>query len=789
MAKILTYVEVDTPAFPVTSPMGGDVTWRFAEPTEYLDRTILCIPSIAGVSYDAGTISLGESLGKRASVTATFRDHRHAMDGESFDSGTFWGKWRARYGQKLRGRNLRLIRGVLGQPIEQMERRHFFIDSVDGPTPQGAYTIVAKDLLKFADGDRALAPKLSNGRLAGSIDDDDTAATLSPAGVGNLEYPASGLICLGGKEIVAFTRSGDALTLTRGQMGTVGMAHAAGDRAQLVLWYDGDDVADIVFDLFATYGGMPAECLPLADWQAETGQHLGVIYARAITEPTPVNKLVAELVEQAALAVWYDELARAVRLQVLREIATSVATFGDDTIMAGTLEVKEQPGKRLSQVWTYFGQRDPTDRGDAEDNYRAALATVDLVAETAYGGPEIDTVMGKWIATLAAAERHNDIKLSRFRDPPRAFSFDLFQGAEVAAGGGYRLRWRQNQDVTGAVVEEGAPIQVTRVAVEPGVIHVEAEEMLASGVVVVTNTVFLTAVGAGTWPVPASWNDADNEVHCIGGGGGGGSGTGNGGGGGGGGAGYSRIANLDLTPSASVPFSVGAPGVGSPGAAGTPGGDTWFNGASLAAASVGAKGGLGGTTGNVRTSVLGGQAAAGVGPVKFSGGVGARGAPKGDTRAGGGGGGGAAGPNGDGADGGELTSQSHDAGAGGGGADGGADAADAQGSNGGNNRFNFGGGTEAQIHGREGGGGKGGKSRQANTTGDGGDGEQIWTQTVAPIIPAGPGGGGGGGGSHDDPGGAGGDYGGGGGGGGGDASQPGGDGAPGIIVIIWKPAA
>jgi hypothetical protein len=574
-------------------------------------------------------------------------------------------------------------------------------------------------------------------------------------------------------------------------MGTVGMAHDAGDRVQLVLWYDGDDVADIIFDLFLNYGDMPAECLPLADWQAETGQHLGVIYARAITEPTPVNKLVAELVEQAALAVWYDELARSVRLQVLREIATNAATFGDDTIMSGSLKVKEQPGKRLSQVWTYFGQRDPTDRGDNEDNYRAALATVDLVAETAYGGAEIDTVMGKWIATLAAAERHNDIKLSRFVDPPRAFSFDLFQGADVAAGGGYRLRWRQNQDVTGAIVEDGAPIQVTRVSVEPGVIHVEAEEMLASGVVVVTNTVFLTAVGAGTWPVPADWNDADNEVHCIGGGGGGGSGTGAGGGGGGGGAAYSRITNLALaaSPMPIVSFSVGAPGAGAPGVAGTPGGDTWFNGASLGAASVGAKGGLGGTTGNVRASVQGGQAAAGVGPVKFSGGVGARGAPKGDTRAGGGGGGGAAGPNGDGGDGGQLVSQNDDAGAGGGGADGGADAADVQGSNGGNNRFNFGGGTEAQIHGREGGGGKGGKSRTANTTGDGGDGEQIWTQTVAPIIAAGPGGGGGGGGSHDDPGGEGGSYGGGGGGGGGDANQPGGDGAQGIIVIVWKPAA
>ena len=72
MTKILTFVELDTPAFEVTSPMGADVTWRFAEPTDYLPGDIDCIPSIASVRYDAATISLGENLGQRASLTVSF---------------------------------------------------------------------------------------------------------------------------------------------------------------------------------------------------------------------------------------------------------------------------------------------------------------------------------------------------------------------------------------------------------------------------------------------------------------------------------------------------------------------------------------------------------------------------------------------------------------------------------------------------------------------------------------------------------------------------------------------
>ena len=788
MSKIATYIELDTPAWPVTSPMGPDITWRFAQPTEYLARDIDCIPSVSGVSYDAATISLGENLGQRASLTVTFRDHKHIMGGEAFDSGTFFGKFRARYGQKLRGRSVRLIRGVAGQSIEDMEIRHFFVDSTDGPTPDGAYTIVAKDLLKFADDDRSQAPVLSNGRLAGSIDEDDAAAVLSPAGIGNLEYPASGHICFGGKEIVAFTRSGDNLTITRAQLGTPATSHTTGDRAQIVLYYDGDDVADIIADLLTNYAGVDSQYIPLADWQAETSAFLSIIYARAITEPTAVGKLVSELIEQAALAVWWDELAQIVRLQVLREIATDAALWDEETILEASLKVKDQPSKRISQIWSYFQQRNPADRGDNEDNYRAALADVDLELQGDYGGAIVRKIMGKWIATITAAERLNGIQLSRFRDPPRKFNFDLFHGSQVTPGGGYRLRWRQNQDMTGAIVEEGAPIQITRVSTEPGVIHVEAEEMLASGVIVVTKTVILTTTGSVlSWTVPDDWNDADNSIHCIGAGGAGRTATTNNAGGGGGAGAYAAISNLNLTPAGSVSYRVGAA------ASQASGGDTWFNGASLGASSVGAKGG---TLGGLSGGGSGGTAGSSIGDVKFSGGNGGNGGvrPGGEDHCSGGGGAGAAGPSGAGKNGGNgqgTSGSGNQSGGAGGGSDNGTAGANGSGNgtaNGGNNRFGVGGGNSSSRNGFEGGGGAGGEGSGNILAGNGGAGTQIWTQTIAPIIGAGPGGGGGGGKSGFYGNGTGaraGLYGAGGGGGG--RNSAGGLGAQGVIAIVWRP--
>jgi hypothetical protein len=554
------------------------------------------------------------------------------------------------------------------------------------------------------------------------------------------------------------------------------------------LYYDGDDAADIIADLLENYAGVDPDYIPLTEWQAETAANLGVIYARAITEPTAVGKLVSELVEQAALAVWWDERARIARLHVLKEIATDAHLFDEGVIMEGTLKVRDQPSKRISQIWTYYGQRNPADRGDNEDNYRAALADVDLERQGEYGSPIVRKIIGKWVATINAAERLNQVQLSRFRDPPRKFNFDLFHGSNISPGGGYRLRWRQNQNMDGTIVQEGAPIQVTRVSVEPGVIHVEAEEMLASGVVVLTHTVILTETGTGkTWTVPADWNDADNSIHCIGAGGGGGR---NIGGGGAGGA-YSGIVNLALTPSSSAQYRVGSGGSGATGGSATAGGDTWFNGANLGASSVGAKGGSAGASNFANTNASGGQASSGIGTVKTNGGNGGAAQTGGDDAdEGGGGGGGAGGPNGNGRSGGNCPFNSRP-GAGGGAANGGSSGkspVSTAGGKGGNNRFSFGGGGDTSPTGQDGGGGRGcdGFGGGGIQSGPGGAGEQMWTQTITPIFSAGPGGGGGGGGWNIGGGAAGGLY--GGGGGGGSSGFNGASGAQGVIVITWRPA-
>lgn len=468
------------------------VTLRFAVATDYLPAGIERVAeSITSVDYSPGVISLGEDLGQRASLTVSFTDHRSSDTGPGGDKyladrgyepskqGTFWGKFRARQ-PFLRGRPLRWIQGRVGQSLAEMETRHFVIDSFDGPTLDGRFTITAKDPLKLLDGDRAQAPRLSKGYLNADVTNVATTATLAPAGIGNSDYPASGYLNIGGKEIVAFTRSGDTLTLTRAQYNTAALAHNSGDRCQLCLRYNAVDPADVISDLEQTYAGVDPDWIPLANWQAETAAYYRRVVTALIAEPTPVKTLVSELIQQCGLAHWWDETDQVLKLQVLRAISTSAERFDEDNTIAGTLAPREQPGKRVSQVWVYFGQFNPLKSVDDTDNYRSTEIRVDLDAEADYGSPAIKKIFSRWIpfGGLTVAQRLSAIQLGRFRTAPRSFSFSVFRhgSASPQLGEGCRLEGLPMQDATGAM--EDVPIQITRLKPTDATYDLEADEML-----------------------------------------------------------------------------------------------------------------------------------------------------------------------------------------------------------------------------------------------------------------------------------------------------------------------
>jgi hypothetical protein len=467
------------------------VTARYSTASAQLSATFEAIPSIEKVNIRPAKLELGESIGVRASINIDFKDSRFPDTGpegdrylsdrnyDPFERGTYWGKFRARW-PFVQGSNIRLIRGNSTQSIEQMETRHFIVEKVAGPNSSGGFVVQCKDALQLADGKQAQAPVLSNGSILNDRTPSNTTLTLDPVGIGS-EYPLSGVAQLGGEEVVTFTRSGDILFITRGQFNTEAVEHKAGARVQVCIEYTQKTATYILNDLLLNYAGVPSEFIPLSDWTTEDNNYIARNYSTLIAEPTEVKKLINELLEQTASTVWWDDVAKLLKFRVLREVATDAALYDDSQIIAGSFSAKDQPDKRVSQVWTYYGQINPLEKLDETKNYASTLAVVSTESETNFDGvPSIKRIFSRWIPDTGAdaADRLNRLILSRYATPPRLISYNLQRGAIITPelGGGYRAKSWTIQDETGLSIE--MPIQTIQVKSSDTGFAVLAEEVL-----------------------------------------------------------------------------------------------------------------------------------------------------------------------------------------------------------------------------------------------------------------------------------------------------------------------
>lgn len=156
---------------------------------------------------------------------------------------------------------------------------------------------------------------------------------------------------------------------------------------------------------------------------------------------------------------------------------------------------------------------------------------------------------------------------------------------------------------------------------------------------------FLTTAGSNqTYTSPSDWNNASNLIELLGAGGSGGgrsSGTGMGGGGGGGEFGKTTNFTFATPGTTTATYQAGSGGTAvSTQSVGVKGGDSWFNGTTQAAATLGAIGGALGPSGPSPVSITGAAGGTGgVGTTHVAGGAGGSTGASASGRAGTGGGG------------------------------------------------------------------------------------------------------------------------------------------------------
>lgn len=402
------------------------------------------VPCLDSVEQTPARIGASGTLGQRGVVSITFNDLTHNDVGfdphyasrayDPLSQGTLFGKLRARH-LYYSGRKLVVKIGYLTEGGEYLPENFrsftYFIESFEGPDKNGKFKILAKDLLKQLDSERAQCPAPNVGRLKDAITSADTTATLYPAGIGDADYPTFGLMVLGGEEIVGFDRVGDALTLYRAQQNTVAIDHDADELAQVCKEYTSQTVQNIIYSLLVDFAGVPAVYINKAEWDAEQAAYLPRLYTSVLAVPTSVKTLVNELLEQTATLLWWDEEEAKLRFKSLRALSDdAVATLGEwSHVLRDTLDIKEDPAARLTQVWVWYGARDPTKAVDEKANYKLRHVASDPDAEQPmmYGDKRVKEIFSRWITAgnASAAIDLGDKYLARYRRTPRIASFSL----------------------------------------------------------------------------------------------------------------------------------------------------------------------------------------------------------------------------------------------------------------------------------------------------------------------------------------------------------------------------
>jgi len=455
--------------------LAGEQVIRFAVPTADLPVDYDYIPNVKKVSVVAQKINPGESLGSRESVTSSHFNHPHndvcydkyvdERGFNPFNAGTHWGKFAARW-PNVQGYEFRHVLGYAGQAIEDMERRYYVVESTGGPDNAGGYSFTAKDAIKFLDGDKAVVPLPSVGVLASNITDSATSLTLAPAGVGDLYYPDSGLASIG-DEIVAFTRSGDAITLASRELsGSKRDEHKENETFQLAEVFTSVEPSQAIYRLLSEFTDTPAEYLDLVGWSAETMAHIGRLFSRQIMKPTAVKKIIDELIQQVGLVIYTDTINKKIVVRALRNLVPALTLT--ENSMLDQVTTKFDSDKRISQILMYYAQKNPLEKNDEEKNYAAILNSFngDAVAALEGAPAAIKKIYATWITIFnrPAGEAVSAYVLRRYGRAPRSVAFKTPVNVPMRLGSVFTLSSSKFEDSQGQLLP---PLLFQAISVQP----------------------------------------------------------------------------------------------------------------------------------------------------------------------------------------------------------------------------------------------------------------------------------------------------------------------------------
>jgi len=390
-------------------------------------------PTVLNVAAGNADIS---PLGLRAVAQVQIKDAPYNdvgfdpyLSGRSYDPmtrGSFWAKWLARNPYHT-GYVLRIYDGYFGDALGDMIKREYSIEKIDAS--RQAVQITAKDILRKVTDNDISAPFLSPGALSLALAIGGT--SFQAAGAVLADYPATGWVRIN-NEVIQYTGrsivSGNVefTGLTRGALGTEAAAHSQFDRVQRVLAYEAAPFQDIIFDLLTVWGGIDPAYIDKAAWDAEKLEWRELYnFTAYLTDPVKIQQLVGEICQQAQSNVWWDERVQKIILKAQRPNFLPDTLTQDAHIVADSFTVQEIAKDRASQVYVYYGLRNPVLSVNDKFSFRSGAVIIDVDKERQYGEPAIKEIFCRWVNTEVLAQSLGSSYLKRFRDVRKHVTFSL----------------------------------------------------------------------------------------------------------------------------------------------------------------------------------------------------------------------------------------------------------------------------------------------------------------------------------------------------------------------------
>lgn len=422
----------------------GGKSYRFSNAKIKAPDTAMNV--LTSIQFAPAVIDPGNGLGMRASVTCRLQDFAATNDSDTDPyfrtrsyypkaSGTFFGKLLAR-NPYYQNRIMRIYSGYLVNGVfnvSNFDIRTYLIQEITGPDQNHQVTITAKDVLKLADDKRAQAPRPCSGMLLQAISATDLEFTIQPAGTGDIQYDSQGSLVIDG-EVMTFFRVADVFTVVRAQNNTLAAEHDQKASVQQCLVYDNVFLTDVMYDLLTNpdFANLDLTYIDKTAWDLEAMTWLSQCNLTAvIPKPVGINTLLTEILQQCLAYIWWDERAELIQFRAIRPSRVTETVTLDETnnILMGSTALTDQPNQRLSQVFVYFGQIDPTVPLDRTDNFAFVNWFVDPAAESSqqYGEQRISTITSRWFNddNFPQAQSLGFRMLQRYRNNPKQFAFSI----------------------------------------------------------------------------------------------------------------------------------------------------------------------------------------------------------------------------------------------------------------------------------------------------------------------------------------------------------------------------